>query len=647
MTLFAGLVHLDGSPISRKDEEGIGRICGGGSAPAERRRTDEAEFFQRPATHGEKSEQRLCTRRDGRVLYVGLARLDNRDEIGAALNLSASELASTCDGDLLCSMFERRGEAGVARCLGAFAFAYWDSDTRHLTLCRDYLGRRLIVFHRSGDRLIFTSSLPRLLAIPGVPRELDPIQIANRLALNYEESRQTIYRHIERVPSRTMLTIAPNGLRYRNYWQPNFDAPSPYRREEDYIARARELFDLAVATATAGQPHVAIATSGGLDSSAIAATVARLGRAGRITCYTQLPAEDYDVPLTPRKYRSERDKLLALGRMYPQIELRFLAEDSKHRHIGDDVRIFAPLCQPIHGVGNAAWYFPFYDAIAADAHDTVQLGLWGNFGLSWLGPSWLLTLLKTGQFATCLHEVVAAGRESGRGPLRTLISEGLLRGMPRSVRESLDRLRGRKRKGDFTQYSALKRSFVEDAGLVKLWNTGGSRIWWNGPGWNPARFRAYALFDCNQAARDDTANNREFYGFAIRDAHADRRLLEFLLSVPEYLYHRNGIPRSFARAVLADRLPAEILRERRMGDQGGAWFRRLNPQRQAMAADLERIEASPLAREILDLPRMKRLIEEWPTDEYAAQKREDEYRFLLMRGVHVGRFIRWAEGSNA
>jgi hypothetical protein len=44
---------------------------------------------------------------------------------------------------------------------------------------------------------------------------------------------------------------------------------------------------------------------------------------------------------------------------------------------------------------------------------------------------------------------------------------------------------------------------------------------------------------------------------------------------------------------------------------------------------------------------MKRLLDEWPKDEQSAARRKPEYRHALMRGVHVGHFIRWVEGGNA
>ena len=647
MTAFAGVVSLDGAAFDRGLEDRLAAATAGtGSTQIERRRSDGAVFVQRRAAVHQKAENRLRTGRDGKALFVGQAYLDNREEMGRSLGLSPDELRQTHDGDLVCAAFERWGERGVAQCLGAFAFAYWDAGTRSLTLCRDYMGKRAVFFHRAGNRIYFASAMPRLLALPGVPRELDPVQLANRLAVNYRERWHTLYRGVDRVPSRSMMTFSPSGAHHTFYWTPAVNGPAPYRREQDYVERARELFDQAVATAIAGQSHLAVTASGGLDSSAIVATAARLGTTDRITCYTLLAAEDIAAPPDQTKYRSERDKLLALQRMYPQIELRLLEEDLAHRHIGDDHRLFSRIGQVIHGPSNSGWYLPLYDAIRADRHDIAQFGTRGNVGLSWDGPSWLLVLLKTGQFGRFLHEARETGRLTGRGTARTILSDAVYRGLPEFVREPFGRLIGRGR-DRIEHFSALNPGFIAQANLNELWSEGGFHPWYRRSAWDPAGHRAYAMFDHYQAARDDNAAYFENHGFDFRDAHADRRLLEFLLTVPEPLYRQNGVPRAFARTVLADRLPPQILNERRRGEQGGAWFRRLNPQRQAMAADIKGFESSPLIRTLLDVPRMKRLIEEWPADELAAQARESEYRYLLTRGVHMGRFIRWVEGGNA
>jgi asparagine synthase (glutamine-hydrolysing) len=183
--------------------------------------------------------------------------------------------------------------------------------------------------------------------------------------------------------------------------------------------------------------------------------------------------------------------------------------------------------------------------------------------------------------------------------------------------------------------------------LARQWRAERFDPWFGPRDWNPARWRADRLFDHNQFARDMRGMAGELHGHEVRDPHGDRRLLEFALAVPEPMFRRNGVPRSFARRVLADRLPREIIDERRRGASAPTWFGFLNAKRADIARDIERLEASPLARRLIDLPRLKRLMAQWPKDEQAAEARLGDYRLALARGVHVGRFIRWVEGSNA
>jgi len=188
--------------------------------------------------------------------------------------------------------------------------------------------------------------------------------------------------------------------------------------------------------------------------------------------------------------------------------------------------------------------------------------------------------------------------------------------------------------------------FIAEAGLARQWREQGFDPWFSPRSSNPVRHRAFYLFDNNQLGRDLRANAHEVHGFEFRDPLGDRRLLDFALSVPEPMLRKNGVPRSFARRVLADRLPPEILNERRRGAQGTTWFRSLDATKDKIAADIDRLDASPTASRLLDVPRLKKLMAEWPADEHAAQLRKAEYAFALARGVHVGRFIRWVEGGN-
>ena len=581
----------------------------------------------------------------GPALFAALARLDNRSELADRLGLAAADLARTPDDLLVRRTIERAGEAGIARMLGAFAFARWDVDAGRLLLGRDCLGNRALFFHRGPRLAAFATSLNTLLALPDVPREIDEIALAHFLALNLSEERRTFYRGIERVPSRSVVAIDRDGIAHRRYWAPDLDGAPPYRREEDCVERARELLDSAVAAAIRDTPRVAISMSGGLDSSAIAATAARLGSAVSITCFTLVPPADARIDVGRFRYLDERDKVRALGRMHPALDLRFIAPERAHPIIEDDTRFFARASLPIVGPTHLGWFGHLHDEATRSGHRVLLIGDMGNFGLTWGGVFSLIELLRAGEWGRFVPALRATARESGRGLARTLAGDVLIPAAPARLRRLVHRLRGRD-PDRVARYSALNPDFIAEHGLARTWREQDFDPWFGRHSRDAARHRAYRLFDDNQMARDMFALSKEAFGIELRDPHADRRLLEFVLRVPEPLFARDGVPRSFARAVLADRLPREILGERLKGAQNPAWFRALDARRQDIAADVERLEASPLARRLIDVPRLKRLVAQWPKDEHAAQARVKDYRLALGRGVHVGRFVRWVEGGN-
>lgn len=646
MAAFAGIVRFDGAEFDADAADRIGRaVTALRSGRVQWRRAPGALFALRANPPDIGSPSVLLSDR-GDTLFAALGRLHNRTELRSALGLALADLAKSADAALLKPMLERWGDDGVARCLGAFVFAHWDPEKRRLTLGRDCVGfNHTLFFYRGRDFAAFATTLVGLLSLPFVPRQIDEIALANFMAVNMRQGPRTFYRDVERVPSRMMVTLDSGRTHRRHFWSPDLAAPPPYRRDADYIARARELFDEVVATATAGRREIASALSGGLDSSSVVATAARLGQVERVTCYTLVPPPGaVSIPL-PSRYQDETDKVQALGRLYPQLDLNFVMPEAPHRFECDDTSYFAASGTPAHGGANLGWFAGMYDAVAAAGHRAFAQGEFGNYGLTWHGAGVLPALLRRGEWRSFVNELgaFAAERDHSRG--RAFVSHILIANGPAALRRLAHRLCGRD-PDSIARYSALNPTFIADQGLPRRWREEGFDPWFRRNWWNPAHRRAAWLFDTQQVARDFFATLEERYGFETLNPHMDRRLLEFALSVPEPLYRRDGVPRWFARQVFADRLPREIIEEQRLGAQGGAWFRRMDVRRRDIAADVERLEASPLASRMLDLPRLKRLVDDWP-DEDGALRRMDDYKNVLFRGVHFGRFIRWVEGGNA
>src|SRR3990170_5315058 len=122
MTAFVGIIAFDGGPFDFETESQISRAIGAArNGRFHARRADGALFVQGTGvtTSGRQGEPPLLTIDNDRIVFAADARLDNRAELAEALAIPPPELARISDGVLILRMYQRWGEAGIARCLGA------------------------------------------------------------------------------------------------------------------------------------------------------------------------------------------------------------------------------------------------------------------------------------------------------------------------------------------------------------------------------------------------------------------------------------------------------------------------------------------------------------------------------------------------
>lgn len=631
MNVFAGIVDFRKTPISRRSIEAAASVlkCRSGARRPCVQTVYRAVFVQTSAAR---------TLRE-RVLFAAASRLDNLAEAAAANGVASSP----DEAETIFRIFETRGDAGIASLLGAFAIAHWNEVTKTLTLARDCMGQRALFYHAGDGFVAFASNLASLLALPGIPRELDERMVANFLALNHQESETTLYSGIYRVPSRAVVRITPGGIAQHYYWTPNCDASPPFARDEDYFARTRELFERAVARSLRDTRRAAILTSGGMDSSAVAATAAIL-QSSEICCYTGVPPPDLARIERPGRYLDERPKVEALARRHPSLRTTFIAPRGAHPRQSDPARFFSNEPLPFRNPCNVGWFTRIEDAIAAEGHQVILNGTRGNDTISWDGRWSLSHLMQRWRLPSLITEARAIAGATERSLLRVLAGEALLPLLPAPAGRAVARLLGRSPE-DVSAFSLLRPEIVAELDLRREWRRTGYDPRHSVRG-SSVRLRAHRIFDQLQSTRDSMSMLGDRTGIERRDPYADRELIEFCLTVPESLYRRGGVPRWFARQVFADRLPPEILNENRTGEQSPNWFESLEACKPVFVCELERFEASRLANRLIDLPRLRRLMAEWPEDAGAAEKRVKEYCYALDRAVHVGQFIRWVEGGN-
>jgi asparagine synthase (glutamine-hydrolysing) len=129
------------------------------------------------------------------------------------------------------------------------------------------------------------------------------------------------------------------------------------------------------------------------------------------------------------------------------------------------------------------------------------------------------------------------------------------------------------------------------------------------------------------------------WGIDKRDATADRRLIEFCLSLPLEMLISGGARRPLAKAALSDRLPAEVLSETRKGYQGADWGLALSAGRADAERLVEQMAADPVASDIIDIAHLRTLLQEWPTGDWADRRLIARYRVAFLLALSAGQFI--------
>ena len=218
------------------------------------------------------------------LVYNG--ELYNFQSLKLELEAQGMTFRSRCDTEVLLRAWQHWGEACLSRLRGMFAFAVWDIHAERLYLVRDHIGIKPLYYgFTSGGDLVFASELKGLLAHPDVERRVEPQSLEDYLALGYVPDPNSIYRGISKLPPGHWLSWragepAPSP---RQYWDVPFKITAGVTVDEA-AERLRALLDDAVASQMVADVPLGAFLSGGVDSSAVVASMGRTSSLPVRTC---------------------------------------------------------------------------------------------------------------------------------------------------------------------------------------------------------------------------------------------------------------------------------------------------------------------------------------------------------------------------
>jgi asparagine synthase (glutamine-hydrolysing) len=215
---------------------------------------------------------------DETVWIVFNGEIYNHADLRNELTAAGHRYRTRCDTETIVHAYEQWGDACVERFRGMFAFAIWDSSRRRLLLARDRLGIKPLYWALTGSRIVFGSEIKSILASDLVPAEPNQDAIPELLSTRYLSGTQTMFRDVHRLLPGHVLVFEKGAVTTHQWWDIPVGAPESAvtLSDRDAVAQFRERLEDAVRTRLMADVPLGMFLSGGLDSSAIAALMARM-----------------------------------------------------------------------------------------------------------------------------------------------------------------------------------------------------------------------------------------------------------------------------------------------------------------------------------------------------------------------------------
>ena len=316
----------------------------------------------------------------GGAALIANGEIYNYRELHAELPSVAFATQSDCELPL--HLYRKHGLDFARYLRGMYAIAIHDPAAHRLVLARDPFGIKPLYYVERGDSFAFASEPTALVETP----HLAPDRRDELLQLQFTTEAGTIFADIERVLPGEMLVVEHGRVVARSRLDA-IPAAGPEKITEtdaDTVARFDRVFEDSVALHQRSDVPYGMFLSGGIDSTAVLAMMARLNERA-VTAFTI----GFDAPGAADEREAARAVATSLGAEH--VELNF-SEDDFWRTLPLAVRALDDPCAdyatlPTYRLGEAAQARGFKVILSGEGGDEMFAG-YGRYRRL-LRPRWL------------------------------------------------------------------------------------------------------------------------------------------------------------------------------------------------------------------------------------------------------------------
>jgi len=251
-----------------------------------------------------------------RFVIVFNGEIYNYQKLRSDLIKKGTRFKSKTDTEVLLTLYAKHGTKCLEFLRGFFAFAIYDQVKETLFLARDRMGKKPLKYYFDGNIFCFASELKALLTQKEIHAKPDFIAINNYLTFGYIPAPFTGFEDIYKLEPGHYLFVdlKKESLLKRRYWKPDF-SEKLQMTEGEWIRKFQETFEESVKLRMIADVPIGAFLSGGVDSSAVVAMMARNSVKPIKTFTIGSRVKKYDeskyADIIAKKYKTEHTVLIA------------------------------------------------------------------------------------------------------------------------------------------------------------------------------------------------------------------------------------------------------------------------------------------------------------------------------------------------
>lgn len=565
MRWFSGVIKLDHSELSLEEIERINRNTPFNYNVYKHQIIQKSfAFFSIDSSY----EHNPITHNDN-CYFVGDVRLDNRKELLTLLPLLGADIS---DEQLILHLFLEKGLDVFALLLGEFSFLIWDTSRHQAIFVRDQLGIKTLFWSLQETTLYFASDIFLMESCIRLQHLNDEYFFDFYKSNASADNEITPFKGLFRVRSGARVSVDPRGASTQRYWSiSNVNQSFNYRDLSEYTEHLFHLLAESVQYRLNSTHPNAVLMSGGLDSTSVFAIAQHLSQFN--SGYKTFAVSGI---FNLHKSSDEREYIHPVLQQY-EVEPRF--------EVCDDYGVFYNFPQDVsfsfEPAVNAATYALTRATIERSVKEGAKTILTGYGGDHVLGGSEVVLADLAGQlkikalfshiYPFALHRRLSVPKVLWHSAIAPHLNLGLIKEWTTDRKaeyiDELKQINTFNKKNFFRQISGTKARVFSDRVIAAE------------------------------------------FGVDISHPFLDRRLIEFLYSIPGELCWNAGTPKWLLRRTMQNKLPNDVIWRENKTDHLSLTFQGL---RQSWPVLYPAIEKGRVCRfGFIDLKEWRAALELW------------------------------------